>query len=188
MLAFFVCQTYLLALPYGSGTYGTCQYSSCDISVNSNGTVSLSITPTASGVYSTASDLITVTTGDSNGYTLTLNDGDTDTNLVNGSSTIGASSGTQASPVTRSMNTWGYRIDGLGGFGAGPTSAESSVSSSTYTFAGVPASNATPDTLKVTSSAASSGDTTTIWFGAAVNSSKVSGAYTDSITYTATAN
>jgi predicted secreted protein len=176
------------ALPYGSGTYGTCQYSSCSIAVTSNGTVSLAATPTTAGVYSTQSDTITVTTGTTTGYTLKLNMSGTSNSLIAGSFSIPASSGSLASPVTRTMNTWGYRVDGAGGFGAGPTSTESSAASSSYTFAAVPTSVQSGDLLKSTSSAAGSGDTTTVWYGMAANASQPSGTYTASVVYTATTN
>ena len=176
-----------LALPYGSGLYGTCAYSSCGLIISTNGNVSLSVTPTASGVYTTQSDSVSVTTNASTGYTLTLNDASTDNRLLNGSDFINASTGSQATPAARSMNSWGYRIDNLGGFGAGPTTAEQNALSSGYTFAGLPASNQTADTIKVTSGPASA-DITTVWYGVAVDSSLPSGSYATTVTYTAVTN
>jgi hypothetical protein len=89
--------TAIQALPYGAGTYGSCQYQSCSISVLSSGTVALNATPTVSGVYTFASDNVTVDTAASTGYTLTLKDSDTTTSLQNGADTITATSGTPAS-------------------------------------------------------------------------------------------
>src|SRR5688500_15191335 len=89
----------LQALPYGQGTYGSCQYGSCSISVSSSGTVSMTATPTAGGVNSTLNDDVEVETHSSTGYTLTLSDSDTNTDLVNGGNTLATSSGTQASPI-----------------------------------------------------------------------------------------
>src|SRR5687768_17022574 len=95
------------ALPYSSGKYGACQYGSCDIILTSSGTVNLTVTPTTAGVYSTMSDDVEVETHSSTGYTLTMNDSDTNTNLVSGGNTISRTSGTQGSPVILSANTWG---------------------------------------------------------------------------------
>jgi hypothetical protein len=84
-------------------------------------------------------------------------------------------------------NTWGYRVDGLGGFGAGPTtSANSAAVSGSIKFAGVAASGS-PNTIKTTATTAS-GDTTTIWYGVATTTAQAAGTYTNSVTYTVTAN
>src|SRR5688572_13970920 len=99
---------YLAALPYGSGTYDTCTYDTCNISLLTSGTVTLNVTPTASGVNTTAKDEATVSTDASTGYTLTFRDVDTVTDLENGAETIPTSGGTPASPVTLALNTWGY--------------------------------------------------------------------------------
>lgn len=177
-----------LALPYGVGTYGTCQYDTCSLSLTSGGTLSLNISPTSDGVYSTLNDEVEVGTGSSTGYTLSLADADTNTNLVNGGDTVAASSGTQASPIILIVNTWGYRVDGLSGFGAGPTTSQNSSPNSTFTFAGVPASDQTAHSLKVTSAAASPPETTMVWYGARINNTKPSGTYTDQVVYTAVTN
>ncbi len=86
-----------------------------------------------------------------------------------------------------SVNTWGYRVDGIGGFGAGPTSAQSSAAiSGSIKFAAVPATGS-PNTIKTTTGTASS-DTTSVWYGIAANTTQPNGTYTNSVTYTATAN
>lgn len=180
--------TILSALPYGAGTYGTCTYSTCGISITTSGTVSLPVTPSSSGVNTTAEDEVSVTTDASTGYTLTFLDSDTDTDLDSASDAITASSGTQASPVTLSLNTWGYRIDGLSGFGAGPTSAQNSDSGALYTFAGVPASDQTAHTLKTTTAAANPADVTSVWYGVRIDTNIDSGTYTGQVTYTAVTN
>lgn len=191
-----VCMIFLVgpvrAIPYGSGDYGTCIYegssTACSISITTSGTVSLSVTPTSSGVYTTASDNVTVGTNASTGYTLTLKDSDTDTNLVSGSDTITPSAGTQAVPVVRALGTWGYRVDGIGGFGAGPTSAENSAASSSYTFAGVPASNQAANTIASSVNAANPAVVTKVWYGVRLDTTTPSGTYTDLVVYTATTN
>jgi hypothetical protein len=153
----------------------------------SNGTVTANVTPTGAGAQTIASDTLTVSTNNTAGYTLQIADSDATTTLTSGSDTIPASSGSQGTPVAQSANTWGYRVDGLGGFGAGPTSGQSSAAiSGTIKFAGMPA-NSSPNTIKTTATTASN-DTTTVWYGVAANTSQPTGTYSDTITYTATAN
>lgn len=156
------------------------------ISVSTGSTVSISLTPTAGGVVSSASDTVTVSTNNAAGYTLSLANNDATTTLVSGGNTIAAHTGTQGSPTALAANTWGYRVVGVGGFGASAYSAESNNGSSSSTWAGVPATGS-PNTLKTTASTAS-GDTTTVWYGVRANSTKVGGTYTDTVTYTATTN
>lgn len=156
------------------------------ISVTTTTPVTINLTPTAGGVVSSSSDTVSVSTNNTAGYTLTLADNDATTTLVSGANTIAAHSGTQASPTVLTNNTWGYRVDGVGGFGAGPTSAETDNGSSSTIWAGVPATGS-PNTLKTTSSTASN-DTTTVWYGVKVTSSQPNGTYTDTVTYTATTN
>jgi hypothetical protein len=154
--------------------------------LSSSGTVNLNATPTGSGVQTIASDTVTVSTNDSAGYTLKLGETGGNSALMSGGNTIPASSGTQASPIAETVNTWGYRVDGVGGFGAGPTSAASNQTIGSAKFAAIPATGS-PDTLVTTSSTASSA-VTTVWYGVAVNTSTASGTYTNDVTYTATAN
>ena len=155
--------------------------------LTTNGTVNVDVTPSASGAQTVASDTVTVSTSDANGYTLQLAETGASSNLVSGGDTIPSTSGTQTTPVAMSVNTWGYRVDGLGGFGAGPTSGQSSTAiSGSIKFAAVPATGS-PNTLKTTSSTASN-DTLAVWYGVAANTSQPAGTYTNSVTYTATAN
>lgn len=156
------------------------------ISITTSGTVDINIIPTSAGAMSSASDTVTVDTNDENGFTMTLANIDTDTDLENGTDVIPAHSGTQASPTTLANNTWGYRVDGIGGFGAGPTSAETDVASSAYSWAGVP-SSASPNTIKTTATTAA-GDTTTVWYGTMADTTNPSGTYTDTVVYSAVTN
>jgi hypothetical protein len=151
-----------------------------------SGTVNVNVTPTGAGAQTIASDTVTVSTNDSSGYTLQLAETGASSDLVSGSDSIPASAGSQGSPIAMVVNTWGYRVDGVGGFGAGPTSGQSSAAIGSIKFAAIPAT-ASPNTLKTTSGTASS-DTTTVWYGVAANTSQPSGTYTNSVTYTATAN
>jgi len=154
--------------------------------LTSDGTVNVNVVPTGSGAQTIASDTVTVSTSDSSGYTLNLAETGASSNLVSGGNTIPTSSGSQASPAVMAANTWGYRVDSLGGFGAGPTSGQSSAAIGGIKFAAVPATGS-PDTIKTTSGTASN-DTTTVWYGVAANTSQPTGTYTNSVTYTATAN
>jgi uncharacterized membrane protein len=168
-----------------AGTTVTATVSST-ISVSTSAAVGFSITPIAGGSQSSSSDTVTVNTNNSTGYYLTLADADAATTLTSGANSILTGAGTQAAPVALANNSWGYRVDNTGGFGAGPTTTLTNASSSTQTFAGMPASGS-PNTLKTTATTAS-GDTTTVWYSAKVDTSKPSGAYVDSVTYTATTN
>jgi hypothetical protein len=155
--------------------------------LTTNGTVNVNVVPTGSGAQTIASDTITVSTNDAAGYTLQLAETSASSALVSGGNSIPASAGTQTTPIVMAADTWGYRVDSLGGFGAGPTSTQSSTAiSGTVKFAAVPAT-AAPNTLKTTAATAAN-DTTTVWYGVAANTTQPSGAYTNGVTYTATAN
>lgn len=156
------------------------------ISMTTSGTVAITLTPTGTGSVSSASDTVSVATNSSNGYTLTLADGDANTNLVNGANNLAAHNGTFAAPTALATNTWGYRVVSAGGFGASAYSAETDNGSSTSTWAGVPATGSA-QTLKTTG-ATTAGDTTTVWYGVKVDTTKPSGVYSDTVTYTATTN
>jgi hypothetical protein len=157
------------------------------ISMTTSGTVTIGITPTGVGSASSSSDTVTVNSNNSTGYNLTLSNNDTTLTLAGpNSNTIAAHGGTFASPSTLGNNSWGYRVDGVGTFGAGPTSGETNQANLSGTWAGVP-SSASAQQLKNTSSTAAN-DVTTVWYGVKADTTKPSGAYTDSVTYTATTN
>ncbi len=140
------------------------------ISLTTSGTVSLTPVPGA-GVDSGV-DTVTVNTNSSNGYILNLK-ATTSNQLVSGANSIAATSGSWAIPATMSTNSWGYRIDGLGNFGAG-----------TSTYAAVTTAG---QNLKTTSTTAVN-DVTSVLYGAQVTSSQPSGVYSGQVTYTATTN
>jgi hypothetical protein len=177
------------ASTYSSGTYSSCQYNTCGISLTSNGTVSVNVLPTSSGSCTIQSDSVAVMTDSSTGYTLTLNDTDT-SNQMSGSNggIINPGSGTNASPAVLTANTWGYRVDSNGGFGAGPTTAASNVGIPSSTFAAVPLSSATPDTIASSTVAADPAVTTPVWYGLCADTTIPSGTYSDNVTYTAVVN
>jgi hypothetical protein len=157
------------------------------ISLSTSGTVNINVTPAGAGVQTIANDTVTVSTNDTAGYTLQLGETSSGTTLLSGSNTIAASTGTQTTPIVETAGTWGYRVDGIGGFGSGPTSGASNAAiSGSIKFAGVAASGS-PNTIKTTSTTATN-DTLSVWYGVAVDTSQPSGTYTNSVTYTATAN
>ena len=156
------------------------------ISITTNTTVALNVTPTPGGAASSSSDTVTVATNNATGYNLSLADTDSNTNLVSGANSIAAHTGTFAAPTTLGNNSWGYRVDNAGGFGAGPTASQSSVANLSGTWAGVAQSGAA-QTLKTTS-ANSNSDTTTVNYGVKVDTTKPSGTYSDQVTYTAVTN
>ena len=173
---------------YGSGNYGDCDYGSCSITLSSGGAVNLDITPTQSGQCSIASDVVSVLTDSTSGYTVQLASSTTDTSLVNGASNIATSGGTAASPAILNPNAWGWRIDGYSGFGSGPTSAQSNITAPISSFAGVPASNVAPATIKTSVTSANPAVNTTVWYGLCADTSALNGTYTTQVTYTATTN
>jgi hypothetical protein len=173
---------------YGSGNYGNCDYGSCTITLTSNGTVGVNVTPTATGKCTVQSDTASVTTDNTIGYTLTMTTSTTNNAMVNGGTNLSAASGTAASPTTLAMNTWGYRVDGVSGFGAGPTSSQNSGTIPAVTFAGVPASNAAATAVASSSSAANPAVNTTVWYGVCANTTIPAGTYSTTVTYTAVTN
>ena len=173
---------------YSAGTYGTCTYGTCSISLSTSGSISANITPIAGATACTvSSDSVTATTDSSTGYTVTLTDADT-SNALNGPTSITANSSSSTSPSLLSANTWGYRVDNVDGFGAGPTSAVSNGTIPTVKFAGVPISTGSPALIRTTATSDSGTVSTSVWYGVCANNSLQSGSYSDSVTYTAVIN
>ncbi|HEY8886029.1 MAG TPA: hypothetical protein VIM31_00820 [Candidatus Microsaccharimonas sp.] len=191
-LAFLIVWAFLThpvaGIDYSAGTYGACTYGSCSISLTSSGSVSINVAPTAGTTKCTiAGDIVTATTDSSTGYTVSLTDTDT-SNTLNGPVSIPADTANPSSPVTLTANTWGYRVDRVAGFGAGPTSTISSGTIPSLTFAGIPISSDTPGLIRTTTTADTSTVDTSVWYGVCANSSLQNGAYSDSVTYTAVIN
>ncbi|HVQ44614.1 MAG TPA: hypothetical protein VMT30_06655 [Candidatus Saccharimonadia bacterium] len=157
------------------------------ISYSSGPTVTLgAITPDSTGKQSAASDTVTADTNDTAGFTVTLKETSASvTDMVSGANTIATGAGTPGSPATLTNNHWGWRIDSLGGFGAGPTTTISSAAPSSLTYAGIP-TNASPFTIKTTASTGSA--SSTVWYSARVSSSQPIGTYSTTVTYTITTN
>jgi hypothetical protein len=153
---------------------------------SSGPTVTLgAITPDSTGKQSTASDTVSATTNDSAGFTITLADNDANTNMVSGGNNIATGAGTPAAPAALVNNRWGWRIDSLSGFGAGPTSTISNAAPSSLTYAGMPASGS-PFTIHTT--AANGSDSKTVWYSARVDNTQPTGTYADTVTYTISTN
>jgi hypothetical protein len=151
-----------------------------------SGTVNINAAPTGAGVQTVASDTVTVSTNSPTGYTLSLSESTAESSLISGANSIPTSTGTQVGPIAMTANSWGYRVDGVGGFGAAPTLATSNVAISTIKFASVPIM-AAPDTLKTTATTATN-DTTKVWYAVAANTTAQPGTYTNTVTYTAITN
>jgi len=113
----------------------------------------------------------------------------TTNNAMQGASTsLASSTGTPSAPTTLAVNTWGYRVDGLASFGAGPTTAQSSGSVPSVTFAGVPASNQSSTQVAYSASPANPAQDTKVWYGICANSSIPAATYSVTVVYTAVTN
>lgn len=155
------------------------------ISVATTTTVNLNVIPVAGGAQTSAADTVTVSTNNSTGFTLTFANSDATTTLAKGADTIAAHTGTFAAPTVLANNTWGYRVDSVGGFATGGA-VQTNVTTSTITYAGVPASSS-PHTIKTTATTAA-GNTTTVWYAVKADTTKPNGTYADTVSYTATTN
>ena len=157
------------------------------ISYSSGPTVTLgAITPTSGGRQSTGSDTVSANTNDTSGLTITMQENSaTTTSMVAGANNIATGAGTTASPVALVSNTWGWRMDSVAGFGAGPTSTLNSAAPSALTYAGIPA-NGSPYTINTT---ATNGSTSsTVWYSARVDNTQPIGNYSTVVLYTITTN
>lgn len=173
---------------YGAGDYGGCSYGSCTLTLTSDGATSVNVVPTPAGKCTVQKDAVSVLTNNTTGYTLTAKTSTGNNDMTGASASIAASSATPASPTILAMNTWGYRVDSLAGFGAGPTSAQSSGSVPSVTFAAVPASDESPTAIASSTGAANPAQVTDVWYGVCADSSLPSDTYTTTVVYTAVTN
>lgn len=134
------------------------------------------VLPTPSGATTTATANLTVTTTDSAGYSLYLYSSDGDNSLrpkissLANISTINATAGDVGLTLSSlEPNTWGYNL--------GTTTPDD-----TTTYSAVPTDNSTPIQTKDTSNTNSANDTYTLSFGAKVDSTIASGAYSNALT------
>lgn len=161
------------------------------ITVSSGAAVSLDVAPDSSARYASRSNTVTVTTNNTTGYDLTLETTSAARELHKSTAPaadINAHTGTNAAPTALVANSWGYRVDNIGGFGAGPTAATAGVGGDVLDstlWAGVPALNS-PDTIATsTAPSAGGGDNVTVWYAMAADATKPSGNYTNTVLYTA---
>lgn len=182
----------IVALPVFSASAETAQTTinatiGSTISIQSSPNVNLNINPTASQAKaSSGKATVTVTTNNASGYNLKIGMNGSDRGLKNGGNEIAAHSGSLNSPANLANNTWGYRVESVGGFNAGNIDPQTNENDLSGTFAGVPASGS-EDQIKNHGSAAQSHQTDVL-FGAKVDATKPSGSYTGTVVFTATAN
>lgn len=139
-------------VPYGSATY---------IAINTNGNVSLAVTPTSSGTLTTTTSNVTVTSTDVVGHKLYIRS-DNSTDMNNPGDTLPTSG--NIIPASLGVNTWGYNTDGSNNFVG---------------------SSLTDTLIRSVTGPTPSGDVTTVTYGVKVDLAKPAGNYTTSIVYTA---
>lgn len=190
LLSSFFTNAPVEAVRYSSGQYGTCTYDTCNITLASDGLVDIDVTPVGGATRCTVQhDTVTATTGSSTGYLVTVNNTDTTTSLEGPSSnTIPSVSGSAASPAALSANTWGYRVDSVASFGAGPTTAITNATVPVQTYAATPSSASAGGTVRSTTSADITPVDTSVWYGVCIDTLKPAGLYTGTVLYTAVVN
>lgn len=135
-----------------------------------------SVAPTPDGAITTATADLTVTTTNSASYSLYLYSSDGDNSLrpkissLANISTINATAGDVGLTLSSlKPNTWGYNL--------GTTTPDDNT-----TYSAVPTDNSAPIQTKDTSTTNSANDTYTLSFGAKVDSTIASGAYSNALT------
>lgn len=151
------------ASPFGQGEFGADVPFGSDtsMSIALGDDVAFTMTPSGGNFTGSGSHTLTVTSTDVVGYKLYVHSPD-GTDLVNGSETIPASS--NGSPGTLAVNSWGFNTTG-----------------STSNFVGM---LTTPTQIKDTTGPSTSGDDTTVTYGALVDAVKGAGSYSVSVVYT----
>ena len=137
------------------------------------------VLPTPSGATTTATANLTVTTTDSAGYSLYLYSSDGDNSLkpkisANTSSITATAGDVGLTLSSLKPNTWGYNLG-------------TEAPNDNTTYSAVPTDNSTPIQTKDTSDTNSANDTYTLSFGAKVDSTIASGAYSNALTVAVTA-
>lgn len=157
--------------PAAATTIDGVNVSSFDVGTSLNHSSSyMALLPNASG---TMTSTVTVYTNNASGYTLSLKDADSDTNLTKIYS--GTTPATPATIIASATPT--------AGSGAGW-----SVTGGDDDFASGAAITAVNRTVKTTAAKTSGGDATTMTYTVATAVDQETGVYTDTITYTATTN
>ena len=155
------CQSY--AQPYGKGIYGAnVPYGDqTSLSIATNGDINVQITPTNSGILSTGTSIVTITSTDVMGYKLYIR-ALSDTNMNNLGALLPASA--NITPAALINNTWGYNTD------------------ATTNFTGITLSDIL---IRSITTPAPSGDITNVTYGIKLDMAKPAGSYVASIVYTA---
>lgn len=143
--------------------------------------VSISLTPTGSGVVSSASQAVQVSTNNTTGFKLYLKDANSDLTLGDPSGPIGAHAGTMLAPTALANDKWGFAIAGAPFDTSYNT--ESNNASSTSKWAGITAADQQLKNVTGTGT-----DTTTVWYGVRATTATAPGSYADTVTYTAITN
>ncbi|MEO6109718.1 MAG: hypothetical protein ABIP50_01765 [Candidatus Saccharimonadales bacterium] len=151
------------ASPYGTGIYNAnVPYGGeTQISLATNGSINIPITPSTSGVLGTNSSVVTVTSTDVVGYKLYVR-ALSSSNLTNGAAVLGASANITGAALA--TNTWGYNIDASANFIGATTSDQ---------------------LVRTRSGPYKTGDVTTFTYGVKIDLAKPAGLYSTTIMYTA---
>ena len=156
----------------GISTYSTITTPSVSISLPDSIAFS-EVVPTPDGATTTASTSFSVATTESDGYSLYLySEGDNSlksSNPANISSIIATQGDVGLTLSSLKPNTWGYNL--------GTTAPDDNT-----TYIGIPTDSTTPIQTKDTSSTGSANDTYTLAFGAKVDNTIPSGAYSNTLT------
>ena len=156
----------------GISTYSTITTPSVSISLPDSIAFS-EVVPTPDGSTTTASTSFSVATTESDGYSLYLySDGDNSlksSNPANISSIIATQGDVGLTLSSLKPNTWGYNLG-------------TAIPDDNTTYIGVPTDSTTPIQTKDTSTTGQANDTYTLSFGAKVDSSIPSGAYSNTLT------
>ncbi len=160
------------------------------ISVNAVSDISLQVNPSAAGTVAMVEDIITSSTNSPSGYRLYVSvDGDHNDIYLNGDSRndvagkkIAATSGTFDSPAaltSDSSSSWGYAVPGLNNF---DTIYDASSPSSSAKFAALPVIG--EEQLIHEHEGVATDDTTSVYYGAKVDSNIAAGHYIANVVYT----
>lgn len=165
MLGYLLLQQPAYASPFGQGDFGDSTFgslTSLSMSFSSDVIISLSLN---GGVYEGhGSHNVTVTTNSAPGYRLYVHSPvNSNMTLAGGGDTLTASN--NASPAALASNTWGFNTSG-----------------SSTNFQGI---LTTPTQIKITSEPYTSGDITSVTYGAKASTIKSAGRYTANVVYTA---
>ncbi|MGI6612238.1 MAG: hypothetical protein ACOX0Z_01520 [Candidatus Nanosyncoccaceae bacterium] len=160
------------------------------ITISTGSEIDISVTPVGlESRISSAKDTVIINSNHSTGYNLTIAMNGTNQNLTRegGTETIAPVNGTQTSPATLAKNRWGYRVDDVGEFGAGPSVVLSSAEDTTLTFAAIPTTDSPDNIGSSNQPSVSGGDAYDVWYAMNVDTTKPTGTYTGTVIYTATA-